>query len=123
MQRVSHARTQKRGVPEEAKIGRTSATFDFLKYVLGARHPNPRTTRNLDFDPLLLHVSAQRFCCRNRVTEPGGPWGAKSAREKYKPSDGTANFGLLRDPSFLAARMGAVTYSFVFESDLKRRGP
>ena len=24
------------------------------------------------------------------------------------------NFGLLRDPSFLAARMGAVTYSVVF---------
>ena len=29
----------------------------------------------------------------------------KGAREKYKPSDGTANFGLLRDPSFLGSRM------------------
>ena len=53
--RRSHAYGDpKQRVPEEVKIGRTSTTFDFLKYVLGARHPNPRTTRNLDFDPLLL---------------------------------------------------------------------
>ena len=36
---VPHAGTQKGGVPEEAKIGRTSTTFDFLKYVLCGRHP------------------------------------------------------------------------------------
>ena len=54
---------------------------------------------------MILHVSAQRFCCRNRVARSVGHWGAKSAREKYKRSDRTANFGLLRDPSFLAAGM------------------
>ena len=54
---------------------------------------------------MILHVSAQRFCCRNRVARVVAHWGAKSAREKYKGSDGTANFGLLRDPSFLAPSM------------------
>ena len=54
---------------------------------------------------MILPVSAQRFCCRNRVERGVAHWGAKSAREKFKGSDGTANFGLLRDPSFLAARM------------------
>ena len=54
---------------------------------------------------MILPVSAQRFCCRNRVREGVGHWGAKSAREKFNPSDGTANFGLLRDPSFLGPRM------------------
>ena len=62
---------------------------------------------------MILHVSAQRFCCRNRVARVVGHWGAKSAREKYKGSDGTANFGLLRDPTFLAARMGAVNREFI----------
>ena len=69
---------------------------------------------------MILPVSAQRFCCRNRVKRVGAHWGAKSAREKYKGSDGTANFGLLRDRSFLAARMGAVTYRFVFCIDLMK---
>ena len=32
----------------------------------------------------------------------------------FKMNQLKVNFGLLRDPSFLAARMGAVTYSFVF---------
>ena len=50
-------------------------------------------------------MSAQRFCCRNRIARARAHWGAKSAREKYKPSDGTANFGLLRDPSFLGPGM------------------
>ena len=45
---------KKKRVPEEVKIGRTPTTFDFSKYVLGARHPKPSATRNLDFDPLLL---------------------------------------------------------------------
>ena len=98
---------------------------------------------------MILPVSAQRFCSRNRVTEGVGHGDPKSAREKfkgvklrpilassgtspfwvracillciclllklflkstlarekYKPSDGTANFGLLRDPSFLGPRM------------------
>ena len=44
----------KKGVPEEVKIGRTYTIFDFLKYVLGARPAIPRTTRNLDFDPVIL---------------------------------------------------------------------
>ena len=56
---------------------------------------------------MILPVSAQRFCCRNRVREVVAHWGAKSAREKYKGSDGTANFGLLRDPSFLGPGMRA----------------
>ena len=43
-----------------------------------------------------------------------GHWGAKSAREKYNGSDDTANFGLLRDPSFLGPGMGAVMYSSGF---------
>ena len=64
---------------------------------------------------MILPVSAQRFCCRNRVTEGRGHWGDKSAREKYKPSDGTANFGLLRDPSFLAPSMQISLYVAVFE--------
>ena len=64
---------------------------------------------------MILPVSAQRFCCRNRVTEGVAPWGAKSAREKFNPSDGTANFGLLRDPSFLAASMRLSLYVAVFE--------
>ena len=42
-------------------------------------------------------------------------WGAKSAREKFNPSDGTANFGLLRDPSFLGARMRNSIKVLVFE--------
>ena len=54
---------------------------------------------------MILHVSAQRFCCRNRVVWRVAHWGAKSACEKFNPSDGTANFGLLRDPSFLGPRM------------------
>ena len=33
---------------------------------------------------------------------------------ELKRYEGTANFGRLRDPSFLAARMGAVTYRFDF---------
>ena len=33
----------------------------------------------------------------------------------FKMNQLKVNFGLLRDPSFLAARMGAVTYRFVFE--------
>ena len=32
----------------------------------------------------------------------------------FKMNQLKVNFGLLRDPSFLAARMGAVTYRFVF---------
>ena len=44
-----------------------------------------------------------------------GHWGAKSAREKYKPSDGTANLGLLRDPSFLGPGMRNSSYVAVFE--------
>ena len=32
----------------------------------------------------------------------------------FKMNQLKVNVGLLRDPSFLAARMGAVTYSFVF---------
>ena len=44
------------------------------------------------------------MCCRNRVREAVRHWGAKSVREKYKGSDTTANFGLLRDLSFLGAR-------------------
>ena len=63
---------------------------------------------------MILHVSAQRFRCRNRVVQGGAHWGAKSAREKFNPSDGTANFGLLRDPSFLAAGMHPVMYLFAF---------
>ena len=43
------------------------------------------------------------------------PWGAKSAREQFNASDGTANFGLLRDPSFLAPRMRLSLYVAVFE--------
>ena len=64
---------------------------------------------------MILHVSAQRFCCRNRVARVVALWGAKSARETYKGSDGTANFGLLRDPSFLTARMRASMYLFAFK--------
>ena len=63
---------------------------------------------------MILHVSAQRFCCRNRVVRSVGHLGAKTAREEYKGSDGTANFGLLRDPSFLAAGMRASMYMFAF---------
>ena len=63
---------------------------------------------------MILHVSAQRFCCRNCVARGVGHWGAKSAREKYKGSDGTANFGLLSDPSFLAASMRICMYMFGF---------
>ena len=33
----------------------------------------------------------------------------------FKMNQLKVNFGLLRDPSFLAARMRAVTYSLVFE--------
>ena len=33
---VPHAGTQKRGVPEEAKIGRTITTFEFFTCALGA---------------------------------------------------------------------------------------
>ena len=36
------------------------------------------------------------------------------AREKINPNDGTANFGLLRDPSFLAPGMRSSMYMFVF---------
>ena len=64
---------------------------------------------------MILPVSAQRFCCRNRVERVGAPWGAKSAREKFNPSDGTANFGLLRDPSFLGSGMRISLYVAVFE--------
>ena len=64
---------------------------------------------------MILPVSAQRFCCRNRVERGVGHWGAKSAREKYKPSDGTANFGLLRDLSFLASGMRTSMYMFVLQ--------
>ena len=64
---------------------------------------------------MIFPVSAQRFCCQNRVTEVGGHWGAKSACEKYKGSDVTANFGLLRDPSFLGPRMRISSYVAVFE--------
>ena len=32
----------------------------------------------------------------------------------FKMNQLKANFGLLRDPSFLAARMGVVTSSFIF---------
>ena len=64
---------------------------------------------------MILPVSAQRFCCRNRVARSRGHWGAKSAREKFNPSDGTANFGLLRDPSFLAPGMRISLYVAVFE--------
>ena len=65
---------------------------------------------------MILPVSAQRFCCRNRVERVVGHWGAKSAREKFKGSDGTANFGLLRDPSFLGPGMRISLYVAVFES-------
>ena len=41
--------------------------------------------------------------------------GAKSAREKYKPSDGTANFGLLRDLSFLGPGIRISLYVAFFE--------
>ena len=34
-----HTWCQKNMVREEVKIGRTSTTFDFLKYVLGPRRP------------------------------------------------------------------------------------
>ena len=64
---------------------------------------------------MILPVSAQRFCCPNRVREGVGHWGAKSAREKYKGSDTTANCGLLRDPSFLASGMPPVMFSLQFE--------
>ena len=63
---------------------------------------------------MILPVSAQRFCCRNRVRESRGHWGGKRAREKYKPSDGTASLVLLRDASFLASGMHPVMYLFVF---------
>ena len=56
---------------------------------------------------MILHVSAQRVCCQKRVARGGAHWGAKSAPEKYKPRDCMSNFGLLRDPSFLAAGMRA----------------
>ena len=39
MDKYAHARCQKKRVPEEVKIGRTSTTFDFLEYVLCGRHP------------------------------------------------------------------------------------
>ena len=63
---------------------------------------------------MILPVSAQRFCCRNRVARVVAHWGAKRAREKCKGSDGTANVVLLRDPSFLAPRMRTSMYTFVF---------
>ena len=37
----THTGTQKKRVPEEGKIGRTYTIFDFLTYLLGARHPDP----------------------------------------------------------------------------------
>ena len=49
------------------------------------------------------------------MTDVVGPWGAKSAREKFNPSDGTANVGLLRDPSFLGPGMRISLYVAVFE--------
>ena len=63
---------------------------------------------------MILHVSAQRFYWRNRVGRSRAHWGNKNAREKYKGSDGTANFGLLRDPSFLGPSMRDSMYMFVF---------
>ena len=38
----AHTGCQKKRVPEEGKIGRTYTIFNFLTYLLGARHPNYR---------------------------------------------------------------------------------
>ena len=63
---------------------------------------------------MILPVSAQRFCCRNRVARSVGHWGAKSAREKYKGSDSMTNFGLLSDPSVLGPSMrNSMYFNFV----------
>ena len=45
---------------------------------------------------------------------PSSPKLAVESHLLFKMNQLKANFGLLGDPSFLAARMGAVTYSFVF---------
>ena len=56
-----HARTQKRGVPEEAKIGRTITTFAFFACALGA----PKS------DYLAYAVSAAEPLCTHGKDHPG----------------------------------------------------
>ena len=60
---------------------------------------------------MILPVSAQRFCCRNRVERGGAHGGRLKRMQEVTDRGGTANFGLLRDPSFLGAGMAAVMYS------------
>ena len=53
---ISHARTQKRGVPEEAKIGRTITRFVFSTCALGAPMSDyPRDTVS-EAEPLCTDV-------------------------------------------------------------------
>ena len=55
---------------------------------------------------MILHVSAQRFCCRNRVARVVAHWGAKSAREKYKGSDTISIFKQHRDDQNFSVAFG-----------------
>ena len=58
---MSHARCQKRGVPEEAKIGRTITRIKFFTCALGA----PMT------DSLPYAVSAAEPLCTHGKDHPG----------------------------------------------------
>ena len=61
IQRKAHARCQKRGVPEEAKIGRTITRIELFTYALGA----PMS------DSLLDAVSAAEPLCTHGKDHPG----------------------------------------------------
>ena len=59
-------------------------------------------------------MSAQRSGCRNRVREVVGHGERLKRMKKIKAADVYANFALLRDPLFLAARMRCTIGFFTF---------
>ena len=99
-----HAQWQTGGVPEEAEIGRSITTFLFFTCALGAPMSDYPRDAVSAAEPLRTHVKDHLGL--------GPPNSLKS--HLFKMNHLKVNFGPLRDPSFLAARMGAVTYSFVF---------
>ena len=55
IQRKAYARTQKRGVPEGAKIGRTSTRIDFFTCALGAQMTDSLRYAVSAAEPLCTH--------------------------------------------------------------------
>ena len=56
IQRKAHARCQKRGVPEEAKLGRTITRIEFFTCALGAPMTDYPRDDVLAAEPLCTHV-------------------------------------------------------------------